>query len=216
MSNGLVASILRQVRRPKDLRFLHAINQVSDMHETVGLIGAAQLVNRTLQGEDMTLVEQRLLNTLVPKLVSNASLLPANLAVTFFSNLASMNDPRAGIVLADIQDRWFEGWKEPALEKSTKRPKKKLEISGLYNVQTKPVSNSKIPRFPFIESVDDEVLEQAVHLIASTHAKDQRSIDHIGMIARAFVQEYRSRLERSGRELPEKVSEFITQLEQIR
>ena len=214
MSNGLISSVLKQVRRPKDLRFLHAVNQVSDMHDTIGLIGAAQLVNKTLQVKDVTLVEQRLVNTLVPKLVSNASLLPANLAVSFFNSLVSINDPRARIVLAGIQDRWFEGWREPALEKSTKRPKKKLEISGLYNVDTSCTNNSKVPRFQFIESVDDDTLEEAVHLIATTHASDHRSIAYIRLVVRAFLQEYRTRLERSGRDMPATVFEFIAQLEQ--
>ena len=216
MSNGRIARVLAKVRATNQLGYLRSVNEVSDSYTTVGLVAAAKLVDKTFRecaASDHALVEQRMLNTLIPKLVSHGSLLPGNLAVSVFNNLVSVDDPRARIILADIQDRWFEGWRESALEKSTKRPKKKLDTVGLYSSELRGIRSTRIPRCPFIESLNDETLERAVHNMAALHEKDPRSTEYIALIVRAFLKEFRQRKERSGTEISEPINEFILQLD---
>ena len=219
MSNARVARVL--VRdRIQTLKSMQVMNDVIDVHASIGLIGAAQLVNKTLARSQQggrgpfSLVEQRSLNTLIPKLVMYSSLLPSNLAVTFWNNLMTIDDGRARHVLADIQDRWFEGWKDSALEGSTKRPKKKLEVTGLYSAEKAVVSNARIPRCPFIESLEDDVLENAVRWMKEAYNRDPKNMEHLQLIVRAFVKEYRSRALKTQKDIDSHILEFINSLEQ--
>ena len=208
-ANARIARILNKVRS-HHVGYLQSVNQVTDLHDTTGLVAAARLVGRALKSDPPTLVEQRLLNTLVPKVIAHASIMPGNLAVSVFNSLSEVKDHRALSVLAGIQDRWLEGWKESALEKSTKRPKTKLDLAGLYSSDSRSVRTMKIPRCTLIESLDDDTLERAVKYMAATHAHDPKNIEYIALIVRAFLKEYTQRSDRNGTQYTDDVREFIT------
>jgi hypothetical protein len=130
-----------------------------------------------VEDKNPPLVHLKLVNTFLPKLCTHAALLPPNQAILTINQLGKSGlHQEARIMLAQIQDKWFEAWKEPAVAKSTKRPKKKLDISGIYCADSR---NKNPGRCVFVESLTDEALKEAIEILhcdgISSH--DPQSVD---------------------------------------
>jgi hypothetical protein len=218
MRRDVAESVSRVLRAPcsdfSRLNVLADLNAVADAHTHVGIISAARLVSRVLQcrqQKEDPLVHQRVLNTFVPKVCSNAALLPTSVAMSTFNQFGRSGLHREGMrMLAQIQDKWFEGWKESAVEKSTKRPKKKLDMSGIYSSEGRM---RKLGRCVFVESTDDKSLEEAVKIVQSMHAQNAQSMEYLQMILRAIVREHESRLLKQQVEIPITFQEFKSKLD---
>ena len=123
--NGLIHKVVNQRGTHHDL------SQIVKEYSKIGPVPALALLASF--SKKLSPTEKHIIECLTPNLVDAVSLMPPNLAMRTFNTLSYLARPEARRTLSLIQDKWFDTWHPAAVEKSTKRPKKKLAVVGIYD-----------------------------------------------------------------------------------
>ncbi len=161
-------------------------------------------------------MQQKLINTFLPKTVQSIHLLPNALAVKCFHQLAFARTREARVVLSALQDKWFDNWKPSAVAKSNKRLKFKDEPTiGLYL----PTLENKVIYSPIISSLDNVSVQLGLLGIDQMFAKTEpAAMADLKVILRAFVNEANIRDNESIKQVLEKtdLNTFIAGISRIK
>ena len=156
-------AVVRKILLLDTTSTLADLNTIAENFKRIGPVPAAALLAKLASGanhQPLTPHHHRVLNRVVPGLVDRIHYLPSQLAINTCTNLASLGLPDAHRAFSLLQDKWFENWNSAALEKSTKRPKQKLPVIGLYDFEER--TKVRLTNYQALASLTDSSLSAVI------------------------------------------------------